>query len=333
MIAGSRGIVVVTYPGFDPDDVETSGALREAGFEVRFAPRTSDRSPADVASIMADATAGVVSTDPFDASVLAACSRLRVLGRVGVGLDTIDLAAATAAGIAVTTTPGANATTVAEHAIGLMLAVLRRFVENDASVKAGGWERGGALTGSDLGGCCVGIVGLGSIGREVARRLRAFDVELLGCDVAATSVEGVEAAGLDELLQRADIVTLHIPLSSSSSALIGARELALMRPGAILVNVARGGIVSEQPLYDALRAGRLRGAGIDVFADEPPVASPLLSLPNVVLTPHVAGISVRSQQRMLGLAVRSVLDVLDGVRPAGLVNPEALDRVAPPIGR
>jgi phosphoglycerate dehydrogenase-like enzyme len=221
---------------------------------------------------------------------------------------------------------------VAEHAIALMLAVVRRLVENDASVKRGRWERGGGLTGSDLAGCCVGIVGLGSIGREVARRLRAFDVELVGHDLAATPVEGVEPAGLDELLQRADIVTLHVPLSRSSSALIGARELALMRPGSILVNVARGGIVAEDALCEALRAGRLRGAGIDVFEDEPPIASPLLSLPNVVLTPHVAGISVRSQRRMLGLAVRSVLDVLGGVRPSGLVNPEALDRVAPPIG-
>jgi phosphoglycerate dehydrogenase-like enzyme len=173
-------------------------------------------------------------------------------------------------------------------------------------------------------GTCVGIVGLGAIGEAVARRLRGFGVELLGHDVLPRKIEGVAMVPLDELLRRADIVTVHTPLNDSTSGLIAERELALMRPEAIIVNTARGGIVDETALADALRSGRLRAAGLDVFNEEPPTGSPLLGLPNVVLSPHVAGLSTDSIRRMLQLASRSVVDVLAGRKPAGLVDPAAL---------
>jgi phosphoglycerate dehydrogenase-like enzyme len=317
-------IVVATFPGFDPDDAATGGALRAAGCELRLEPRTRERSLDEVRALMRDAFAGIVSTDRFDATVFAACPRLRILARVGVGYDTIDVDAATAAGIAVTTTPGANAETVADHALALMLAATRRIVEEDAAVRRGAWLRGGAHAGWDLHGRTIGIVGLGVIGRAVARRLRGFDCRLLAYDIAPQRVDGVELVRLDELLRRADVITVHVPLLPGTRRLIGAAELALLRPGAILVNTSRGGVVDEAACAAALRDGRLRAAGIDVFEDEPPAASPLLGLPNVTLTPHVAGISVGSIGAMLGAAVHSVLAVLHGERPDGLLNPEAL---------
>jgi phosphoglycerate dehydrogenase-like enzyme len=316
--------VVVTYPGFDPGDARTAGRLRAAGHQVRLEPRLHERTPADVRAFMADAAAGIVSTDPFDASVFAGCPQLRVLARVGVGIDTIDLAAATRAGVAVTITPGLNAATVADHTLSLILACCRRLLENDRSLRAGAWNRGRDLNGIDLTGTTVGIVGLGDIGRAVARRLAGFDVEIVGSDPAGASWDGVRLLPLDELLAVCDVVTLHVPLVVGTRSLIGARELALMRRGAILVNTARGGVVDERALLHALRDGHLAGAGIDVFAQEPPGGSPLLKLPNVVVSPHIAGISVGTQQAMLESAVDAVLAVLAGDVPGTLINPDAL---------
>jgi D-3-phosphoglycerate dehydrogenase / 2-oxoglutarate reductase len=325
----ARRTVVVTYPAFDEDDPRTAGVLRAAGLEIRYEPRVGERTTDEVLAFMADATAGVVSTDPFDRKVFGGCPRLRVLARVGVGVDTIDLEAATEAGVAVTTTPGINTNTVADHTLALILACVRRVVENDASVRRGEWDRGGRLIGIELAGSTVGIVGLGAIGRAVARRVGGFDARILGCDVVDVDTPGVERVGLDDLLRSSDVVTVHVPLGAGTRTLIGARELGLMRPGAILVNTSRGGIVDEQALHDALRAGRLGGAGIDVFEREPPGAE-LLGLDRVVVSPHVAGISVVAQQESLELAVSSVLAVLEGGRPAGLVNPAVLAGVREP---
>ena len=316
--------VVVTYPGFDAADPQTAGILREHGFAIRFAPRTVERTADDVVELMEGATAGIISTDPFDATVFARCPDLRVLARIGVGLDTVDVDAATGAGVAVTITPDVNIATVADHTLALMLACCRRLLENDRSTRDGSWDRGGALNGTDLTGATVGIVGLGAIGLAVARRLAGFEVTLLGTDVAGVSSELVERVDLDELLRRADIVTLHVPLTPATRGLIGARELGLMRSHAILVNTSRGGVVDEQALATVLRESRLASAGLDVFAREPPIGSPLLELERVVISPHMAGISVRTQQVMLTMAVAAVIDVVDGREPAGLVNLDAL---------
>lgn len=324
MTGAAARTVVVTYPAFDVNDSRTGGALEAAGLQVRHEPRLTERSPEDVVALMAGATAGVVSTDPFDRSVFARLPLLRVLARVGVGVDSIDLDAATEAGVSVTTTPGINTSTVADHTLALMLASVRRIVENDRALRSGAWDRGGALTGTELAGSTVGIVGLGSIGAAVAKRLVGFDVTVLGYDVAVTELAGTRRVEFDELLRNSDVVTLHVPLESRTKHLIGARELALMRPSAILVNVSRGGVVDEQALLDALLAGRLAGAALDVFSREPPLNAPLLDLPQVVVTPHIGGISVVAQQTALEMAVRSVLDVLANRRPRGLVNSEAV---------
>ena len=325
MSAGSSNdVVVVTFQAFDPADDESAGLLAAADLDIRFAPKTGARSPAEVAMLMGDAVAGVVSTDPFDRSVFEACPRLRVLARVGVGFDSIDLDAATEAGVVVTTTPGANDHAVADHTLALILAAMRRIVEADASVRRGEWRRGRDDCGWELHGRTVGIVGLGAIGQAVARRLRGFDCVVLAHDVVPRSVDGVEVVPLAELLERSEIVTVHVPLLDETRGLIGRAELDLLRPEAILVNAARGGIVDEEALVEALTSGRIRAAALDVFAEEPPVASPLLGLPNVILSPHVAGLSLDSMYRMLRLAAQSVVSVLSGGEPRGIVNPLAL---------
>jgi phosphoglycerate dehydrogenase-like enzyme len=323
----SAGVVVVTFPAFDVDDPESGGVLTGAGLEIRLCPKTGARTPDEVVTVMADAVAGIVSTDPFDKRVFAACPKLRVLARTGVGFDSIDLEAATAAGVVVTTTPGVNNEVVADHTLALILAAVRRVVESDASVRRGEWRRGTDLPVWDLHGATVGIVGLGAIGQAVARRLLGFDCTLLAYDVDDRHADGVRRVSLAELLGRSEIVTVHVPLLESTRGLIGAGELALTRPDAILVNTSRGGIVDEEALVAALHSGRIRAAALDVFASEPPAGSPLLGLPNVVLTAHLAGLSEASIARMLRVASQAVVSVLEGGEPTGVVNPRVLAAV------
>lgn len=317
-------MVLVTWPGYDGDHAALGGALTSLGAELRLEPKVGDRTPAELCRLAAAATAAVVSTDPFDAEVIAACPRLRVIARVGVGSDSVDLRAATARGVAVTTTPGANEAAVADHTLALMLAVLRRVAEHDASVRRGEWRRTGADTPWELSGATVGLIGYGRVGRLVAARLQGFGARVLFSDPDAEPQDGARPVSLERLLHESDVVSLHTPLLPSTRLLIGRRELQRMRPDAVLVNTARGGVVDEAALVDVLRAGRLRGAGLDVFEREPPRASPLLELGNVVLTPHVGGISERSVDEMTRRATASVVDVLQGRRPRDLANPDVL---------
>jgi phosphoglycerate dehydrogenase-like enzyme len=324
------GRVLVTWIGFDPEGPATGARLRAAGLEVVLAPKLGGRSPAEVADLVAGAVAAIVSTDPFDRAVFAAAPDLRVIARVGVGTDSIDLAAATAAGVIVTTTPGANRETVADHALAMILAAVRRIVEHDASVRRGEWNRVGALTPWDLHGTTVGLVGYGEIGRAVARRLRGFGVRLLVSDPALEAADGQPTVALRDLLVTADVVSLHLPLMAATRGLIGAAELAIMRRGAILVNTSRGGLVDEPALAAALATNRLRAAALDVFADEPRVPEALLAAPNLVLSPHVSGLSVRSIAEMTEAATGHVLDALRGEPDlAAVANPAVLAAEVP----
>ena len=318
-----RGTVLVTWVGYDPEHPGTGGRLAAAGLDVALAPKVGARTTAELAALARDAVAAIVSTDPFDRTVFAAAPRLRVVARVGVGTDSIDLDAATASGVLVTTTPGANQETTADHALAMILAAVRRLAEHDAAVRRGEWPRGGALTPGELHGTTVGLVGYGAIGRAVGRRLAGFGVELLVHDPAL--VDG--GVTLRELLEQADVISLHCPLTAATRGMIGRRELAAIRPGAILVNTSRGGLVDEAALAGALSDGRLAGAALDVFADEPRIPRALTELPSVVLTPHIGGLSVRSIRRMTEAATAQVLAVLRGQQPRdGVVNPAALAR-------
>jgi D-3-phosphoglycerate dehydrogenase len=253
-----------------------------------------------------------------DAALIAAGSRLQVIGRAGVGVDNVDLDAATRAGITVVNAPTGNTIAAAEHTLALLLALARRVPAADASVRRGEWARG-PLQGVQLRGRTLGIIGLGKIGMAVAERTRALGMTLLGSDPYVTAeqaaLRGVELVELGRLLERSDAVTVHVPLSRATTGLIDARAIARMKPGAFVLNVARGGIVDEAAVAAALHEGRLGGAGIDVFEAEPPTGSPLLDAPNTVLTPHLGASTAEAQIAVAEEIAEQVLDVLDG-RPA-----------------
>lgn len=317
--------VVVTWPVFDIQGPTTGALLTEAGLGIRLHPRTSNRTPAELADILGDAVGVIASTDTFDASVFRACPNLKVIARTGIGVDAIDMQAATEAGVVVATTPGANEEAVADHALAMILALQRRLSENDAAIREGRWDRAGALTPGDLYSATVGLVGSGVIGRAVIRRLRAFGATVLVYDpYLQEAPEGTELVDLPTLLARSDVVTVHAPLTEGTKGLLGAGAFAQMKPGSYVVNVSRGGIVDEAALAESIAAGHLGGAGIDTFAREPIGDSPLRELPTVIMSPHIAGLSHRSIEAMTEQATQAVLDVVAGRLPAHPKNPEAL---------
>jgi phosphoglycerate dehydrogenase-like enzyme len=269
------------------------------------------------------AWAVVAGSETYTDAVFAGAPSLRALARFGAGYDAIDVEAATRHGVAVCTIPGANAEAVADHALALMLACLHRVPELDRVVRGGAWRPAGL--GGDLAGATVGIVGLGAIGRGVARRLQGFGCRLLGADPLVQQLPGVQVVALDELLPQVDVLTLHAPLVAETRGLLDARRLALLPAHAIVVNTARGPLIDQAALVDALRAGRLGGAGLDVFEHEPPSpGDPLLELPNVVLSGHASSFTAGAARQMAAAVASHLRQLLAGRLPdQRCVNPEA----------
>jgi len=273
------------------------------------------------------------------AELLEHAPRLRVVGRAGVGVDNIDVEAATHRGILVMNTPGGNAVSVAEHTFALMLAMARSVPQSNASIHAGRWEKSGA-SGTELRGKTLGLVGLGRVGTEVARRARGLEMKVLAHDpyvtpAAAREVE-VELATLDELLKRADVISLHTSLSAATEKMFGAAAFAKMKRGARLVNCARGELIDEAALAEALKSGQLAAAAVDTFAEEPPKNSPLIGLANLIATPHIAGSTAEAQEEVGTAVAQQVRDYLaDGLirnavnMPA--LSPEQYRRLRPYI--
>jgi (S)-sulfolactate dehydrogenase len=253
-----------------------------------------------------------------DGELLAAAGRLRVVGRLGVGLDNIDLPGCEARGIRVIPASGANALAVAEYVIGAAMVLLRGIYLSTSAVGSGQWPRAALSEGREIAGKTLGVVGFGSIGRLTAKLARGLGMAVIGFDpqVPATDSSWVEHETMphrfDDLLREADIVSLHVPLTPATRHLIDAAKLALMKRGAVLINTARGGVVTEGALAAALRAGKLAGAALDVFENEPlPPGSPLAECPNLILTPHVAGVTRESNQRVSALIAEKVAAALD----------------------
>ncbi|HYT10346.1 MAG TPA: phosphoglycerate dehydrogenase [Mycobacteriales bacterium] len=295
-----------------------------ADFEVRHVDG-ADRSALLPALAGVDAVI-VRSATKIDSDAMAAADRLSVVARAGIGLDNVDVPAATARGVLVVNAPTSNIVSAAEHAVALLLAVARNVPAADASLRSGEWKRS-RFTGVEIADKTVGVVGLGRIGILVAQRLSAFGTRLLAYDPyvqpARAAQVGVRLVPLDELLAESDFVTIHLPKTPETVGLIGARELALAKPGVRIVNAARGGLVDEAALADALRSGHVGGAGIDVFATEPTTDSPLFGLPGVVVTPHLGASTVEAQDKA-GLAVaRSVRLALQGEFVPDAVNVQA----------
>lgn len=272
-------------------------------------------------------------TDSINTEVIGAAPELRVIANIAVGYNNIDVACATEAGIAVTNTPGVLDETVADFTWALLLAVARRVIEGDHMARSGTWHGWGlqVLLGSDIHGKTLGIVGMGRIGQAVARRAQGFRMRVLYHSLERLVAERErELAGewrsLDALLSESDFVSLHVPLTPQTHHLISRAQLERMKPTAFLINTARGPVVDEAALADALAAGRIAGAALDVFEREPALEPRLLELPNVVLAPHAASASTETRTRMAVMAVEDLLAVLEGRRPAHLVNPEVWER-------
>jgi len=276
--------------------------LEEPGWTVLSADQVAGSLPEHLET--ADALI-VRSAVQVDAKLLEHAQKLRVVGRAGVGVDNIDLEAATRKGIAVMNTPGANAVAVAEQTLGMMLAMARHLCRADALMHAGKWEKK-SLQGTELRGKTLGVIGLGRIGMEVAHRARAFGMALIAHDpfvsVAVAKEQGILLVGLDDLYAAADYISLHVGLTPQTTGMINTATIAKMKKGVRLVNCARGELVNEPDLASALKEGRVAAAAIDVFAEEPPRNSPLLALENVVLTPHVGG-STHEAQEAVGIQI------------------------------
>ena len=270
--------------------------LKEPGWTIV----TADQVGENLSKHLESADALIVrSAVQADEALLSHATKLRVVGRAGVGVDNIDLDAATRQGIAVMNTPGANAVAVAEHTLGMMLAMARHLCRADALMHAGKWEKK-SLQGSELRGKTLGVAGLGRIGMEVARRARAFGMEVVGHDpfvsVAVAKEQGIRLASLDDLYAAADYITLHVGLTPQTTGMINQAAIKKMKEGVRLVNCARGELVHEADLVEALKRGHVAAAALDVFTEEPLKQSPLMAMENVILTPHIGGATHEAQE-------------------------------------
>lgn len=312
------------------DKLESNGIelLRAAGVEVDNRPGLKGD---ELKAALRVADALICRSQPkLTAEYFEDVGKLRAIARAGVGVDNIDVPAATRKGVVVMNTPGGNTVSAAEHTIALMLALSRRIPAADATMKAGGWDRN-KFVGTEVAGKTLGVVGLGRIGREVARRAKGLDMRVVALDPFVTPAKAAElgyetAASLDELLPKVDFLTLHVPGGAETKSLIGARELGLMKKTARVLNVARGGIVDEKALADALATGTIAGAGIDVFTAEPVVPeSPLLKAPNVILTPHLGASTLEAQENVAIEAAQLIANFLQRGQVANAVNMAAVN--------
>jgi phosphoglycerate dehydrogenase-like enzyme len=318
-------VTPATLAGLDTPYLQV---LRQADFEPIFPSVVRQLTEDEIFQALGDLPAVIAGSEPYTRRVLEAHPRLRVIARAGVGYDAVDVKAATERGIAVCITPGTNQDSVAEHTFALVLALAKDLLNQHQGTRAGQWPR---RSNQPLRGRTLGIVGLGRIGKAVAVRGVAFGMRLLAYepypDTAFVKHHGISLMPLEQLLRESDYVSLHTPLTEGSRYLINRRTLALMKPTAYLVNTARGGLVCEADLLEALRARQIAGAGLDVFEEEPPPVTPLLDLDNVVLTPHTAGVDVQSRDDMALSAARAVVALSRGEWPAEqVVNPEVRAR-------
>lgn len=307
--------VLVTPRSFAAHSSEPLDLLTEGGLTVVRNPTGRILAKEEMIERIADADAVIVGVDPLDREVLERAPRLKVIAKYGVGTDNIDIGYAAERGIKVTTTAGANTEAVADYTFALLLAAARRVVPIDRACREGDWTK---RTAVDANGRTLGLIGLGQIGKAVVRRAGGFGMRVLAFDAvrdeafaAANDVTYVPSA--DDILREADFVTLHVPLTPETRHMIGKREFGLMKPTAVLVNTARGGLIDESALLEALESGRIWGAGIDVFEKEPPDRPELLASDRLVIGSHCAASTMQAVDKMGVMASRQVLQHLNGV--------------------
>ncbi|MGI9500478.1 MAG: phosphoglycerate dehydrogenase [Geminicoccaceae bacterium] len=321
--------VLVTVPWFKNRQAPELERLSEAGCEILLNLQERTYNEAELIDVLPDIGATIAGSEPYNDNTLAAARSLKVIARVGVGYDMIDIAAATRHGIPVAMAFGTNHEAVADHAFALLAAVCNQLPIYHRQIVGGQW---GARFHRSLWQGTIGIIGLGRIGRALARRCSGFDMRILANDITPDAdyavANGIEMVDLDKLLRESDFVSVNAPHTPLTDKMIDAERLALMKPDAYLVNTARGGLVDEPALIDALRAKRIAGAGLDVMTLEPlPDGSPLREFDNVLLTPHCAGVSDKAVSLMLNRCIDSVLAIKEGRKLESelLLNPEVLD--------
>ena len=318
----------MAYKILIPQDIVEEGKdwLRAHGFEIKMGSGVTTE---EIARDVADCDAILARTALFPAQVLEAGKKLRVIARHGIGYDNIDVARATELGIWVTNTPEANAGSVAEYVLGSIIALARNFIRSDRETRAGNWEIRNKMTGSDLEGRVLGIVGLGRIGRRLAKKAAlGLDMKVIGFDPYVSPDAFPEQVrpvkNWEELFASSDFVSLHLPGGAGNKGIVGRKEFSLMKKTACLVNASRGDVVNESELVEALKNGEIAGAALDVFAPEPPERNnPLFALDNVLLTPHNAALTREAMLRMALGAAQGIDEVLTGKRPRWPVNEPA----------
>jgi len=314
--------VLATARSFCNTAGEHHDYLKAQGCDLDLRPPANPMSAAELGALLPGYDGVILGLDSCDESALLGADRLKVISRYGVGYDEVDLDAAARKGITVTNTPGANQIAVAELAIGLMFALARHIPLIASAARQQSWKR---PTGIELTGKTLGLIGFGAIGREVARRALGIGMQVVAYDpFYQGTFPGVALVTLDDVIGRGQIISLHAALTPENHHLINAERLAQMQPGSLLLNTARGGLVDEKALYDALSAGKLRGAAMDAFENEPPEGSPLLTLDNFIATPHIGATTHESVERMAMMAARNLVAVLRGEPCDSIVNAELL---------
>lgn len=309
--------LLVTPTSFGKNDPRLKTELEALTRSVTYNSSGKPLSSHEVADLLQDVDGYIAGLDVIDRSALAKADELKVISRYGVGVDNVDLEAAKEKGIVVTNTPGANSVSVAELALGLILALARQIPGAVQAVRQGGWPR---LNGVSLEGKTIGILGLGAIGKQLARRLAGFDCHILAydpfADTAFAAANGITLESIDAVIAKSDFISLHLPLLSETRRLVSAEFLAHMKEGAFLINTSRGEVVDETALLHALESGHLGGAGLDAFTVEPPdPANPLLQLPQVLATPHLGAHTDGATSNMGWFAMNDCLAVLRGEEP------------------
>ena len=321
--------VVVSARAFWAHGSAATEALRAAGCQVAFTPVSGPLAESDLIEQCQEADAVIASTDPFQEKVFTNCPRLKVVARCGVGIDSVNLAHASAAGVIVTNTPGAMTEAVADYCFALLLGMVRRIPEGSACMKEGGWSE---FPGVELPGKTLGLVGLGMIGQAVMRRARGFGMKILAYDPplvdsgAASNFREVEFVELDRLFAESRFISIHAPNVPETRHLVSTHLLSRMRRDAYLINTSRGALIDEPALIAALREERIAGAALDVYQREPlPADDPLRTTPRLLLTPHNAFNSAEAATCMSDMCAASIIDVRQGRRPQHVCNPQVFE--------
>jgi phosphoglycerate dehydrogenase-like enzyme len=314
--------VLVTPTSYGKTNPKLKTDLEDQVGSVTYNPTTKPLPAAELAKLLKGVDGYIAGLDEITASVIDSTDDLKVIARYGVGVDNVDLVAAKAKGITVTNTPGANSASVAEMTVGLMLSLIRKIPEGISATRSGGWPR---INGISLEGKTVGLLGFGAIGKQTARRLAGFDCRLLAYDPIPdhdfAKKNHVELVSMDQILTEADFVLLHLPLLPTTRGIVNSEFLGKMKKGSFLVNTARGELVDDASLTDALKRGQLAGAALDVFPTEPPAAdNPLLQMPQVIVTPHISSHTDGATDAMGWMALNDCLAVLQGEAPQHPVN-------------